>query len=174
MKHTQQSERLLPGPSHARMPATVGRGGSRRHQDSGGWSRPLSISIPPQSPPLQETPAKNIHDHTCTLTPEYTHSHTCLLKCTQAHAQIPTHTHTHTHHTHTDRHTHAHISTYLYTHIPRIGTCTHIHIHQQPAVFWQQHKTPQPAQVQEGSRGKQGHICLPVQTHGPKRGPMHT
>ena len=89
---------------------------------------PLSPSIPPQSPPLQETPAENIHDHTHTLKLECTHSHMYLLRCTQTYTQIPTHTHMHTHHTHTDMHTHAHVSTYTCTHIP-MDRNVHTHSH---------------------------------------------
>lgn len=74
------------------------------------------------------------------------HTHTCLLR----HTQTPTHTHMHTHHTHTDMHTRAHG-------FPRTGTCTHIHVDQQPAAFRLPHKVPLLAQVEGGN-------SLPVST----------
>lgn len=97
---------------------------------------------------MQDTPAENIHDHDHTHTHSRlsAHTHTCLLR----HTQTPTHTHMHTHHAHTDMHTRAHG-------FPRTGTCTHIHMDQQPAAFKLPHKVPLLAQVEGGS-------SLPVST----------
>lgn len=159
MKHTQQSQRLLPGPSHPRTPASgeSRAQGSTQIQGAGVMPSPQSLH-PPPSPPLQETPAE-----------DHRHSHSHLSADTRTCAYSDAHRHTHRYpHTLTRTHTILiQICTHMHT-FPRTGTCTHIHIYQQPAVFRLQHKIPLLGQVEEGDHRQ---VCLSVQTHSPGRGP---
>lgn len=156
MRHARQSERLLPGPSHSRMPASEGGKGRKGPRWAGvllspQHPHPISVSSPAGNP-CQEHTGPHMHTHT--------QMHTRI--CTDTH----THTHMHTHHTHTD--THAHIPTYAYRNVP-----THSHIPVACCVLTAT-QNPQPARVQEGSRGKEGRIYPPVQPQGPRRGSPYT